>query len=490
LNAAQAEADWAHQRYEQLAHPPPPGRGDLLNTQIMAGLREQFGKETNSTATDGRQLAEAKTSLAVAEARLTALQAVLRAESLEDAGKKESDEWKQAARDALDAQRKQAKAEAEQKLFLARNIEAEGQAKLETAKKTEADEKKAKEATDKARKILDTAKKMITEAEKAVSEANTNLQKELTTAYKPRPTDDYPETSTGRRSAFARWLTSRENPLAARVAVNHIWLRHFGQGIVATPNDFGANGRPPSHPALLDWLAAEFMANNWSMKEMHRLIVTSSTYRMASTPNDANTKIDPDNVYLWRMPSRRMEAELVRDNLLYIGGNLDPAMGGPEIDHKLGLTSKRRSVYLRTAAEKEVEFLKLFDNASVTECYMRKPSVMPQQALALANSELALNQAQILSERLLHEAGSDSERFIELAFARILARPPKPEEAGLCREFLLKGTKKMAGASGMVVVPVSTAGSKAAGMPPTLDAKRARDLVLVLFNHNDFVSIR
>jgi len=151
--------------------------------------------------------------------------------------------------------------------------------------------------------------------------------------------------------------------------VNHIWLRHFGQGIVASPNDFGANGRPPSHPALLDWLAAELMANNWSMKEIHKLIVMSSTYRMASTPDEANTKIDPDNVYLWRMPSRRMEAELVRDNLLYLGGNLDLTMGGPEIDHKLGLTSKRRSVYLRTAAEKEVEFLKLFDNASVTECY-------------------------------------------------------------------------------------------------------------------------
>src|SRR5436190_1374849 len=121
---------------------------------------------------------------------------------------------------------------------------------------------------------------------------------------------------------------------------------------------------------------------------------------------------------------------------------------------------------------------------------MRKPSVMPQQALALANSELALNQAQLLSEKLLQQAGGDSERFIDLAFARILARAPKPEEASLCREFLLKSHKGVAGTTGVPFVPVSTAGSKAAAPTPTLDAKRGRDLVLVLFNHNDFVSIR
>src|SRR5262249_51651150 len=153
---------------------------------------------------------------------------------------------------------------------------------------------------------------------------------------------------------------------------------------------FGRNGRAPSHPQLLDWLAAEFMARGWRMKEMHRLILTSNTYRMASTPDEADAVIDPDNVFLWRMNSRRLEAEAVRDNLLYVSGDLDPTRGGPDIDHKLGLTSKRRSLYLRTAAEKEVEFLKIFDGPSVTECYERKTSVVPQQALALANSELAL----------------------------------------------------------------------------------------------------
>src|SRR4029077_8471733 len=128
--------------------------------------------------------------------------------------------------------------------------------------------------------------------------------------------------------------------------------------------------------------------------------------------------IDPDNVYLWRMNSRRLEAEAVRDNLLYVTGNLDATVGGADIDEKLGLTSKRRSIYLRLAAEKEVEFLKIFDGPSVTECYQRKPSVMPQQALALANSELALSQARILAGRLAAEAGPEPARFVTLAFRR------------------------------------------------------------------------
>ncbi|MCB1235372.1 MAG: DUF1553 domain-containing protein, partial [Verrucomicrobiae bacterium] len=117
-----------------------------------------------------------------------------------------------------------------------------------------------------------------------------------------------------------------------RVAMNHVWLRHFGQAIVPTVNEFGANGREPTHPALLDWLAAEFMDSGWSMKAMHRQIVLSAAYRMSSTPDNADLAKDPDNLYLWRMPSRRMEGEIVRDNLLWIAGRLDPVLGGPEID--------------------------------------------------------------------------------------------------------------------------------------------------------------
>jgi hypothetical protein len=248
--------------------------------------------------------------------------------------------------------------------------------------------------------------------------------------------------------------------------MNHLWLRHFGRGLVATPADFGRSGQSPSHPQLLDWLAAEFMARDWSMKAMHRLIVTSRAYRMASTPDESSARLDPDNVYLWRMNSRRLEAELVRDNLLYISGDLDATLGGPEIDHQQGLTSKRRSLYLRLAAEKEVEFLKIFDGPAVTECYLRHPTVVPQQALALANSELTLRQARRLAGALATAAGEDAHRLVRVAFQHVLARPPTAQETQTCLGFLA--------AQGKSASPV-----------------RAREnLVLVLFNHNDFVTVR
>ena len=202
------------------------------------------------------------------------------------------------------------------------------------------------------------------------------------------------------------------------------------------------------------------------MKHLHRLIVTSSTYRMASTPDEANARIDPDNIFLWRMNSRRMEAEAVRDNLLYVSGDLDTTMGGPDIDHTLGLKSKRRSIYLRQAAEKEVEFLRIFDGPSVTECYSRRPTVVPQQALALANSEITINEAKSLAGILAGQAGDEAESFARDAFIRVLARHPKQDELKLCREFLETRTMNSS-------------------------AEKAREALLtVLFNHNEFVTIR
>ncbi len=199
---------------------------------------------------------------------------------------------------------------------------------------------------------------------------------------------------------------------------------------------------------------------------MHRLIATSRTYRMGSTPDETDARLDPDNVYLWRMNSRRMEAELVRDNLLYVSGDLDSTMGGPEIDQKEGLTSKRRSLYLRNAAEKEVEFLKIFDGPSVTECYQRHPTVAPQQALALANSDLTQFQARWLAKTIPAEAGENDERFIAAAFQRILARAPTANEVETCRNFL------------------------AAQERASSSQRSHENFVLVLFNHNDFVTVR
>jgi hypothetical protein len=280
---------------------------------------------------------------------------------------------------------------------------------------------------------------------------------------KPLP---YPETSSGRRLALARWIAQRDNPLTARVAVNHIWLRHFGQALVPTVFDFGRNGRPPSHPALLDWLAAEFMDRGWSMKALHRLIVTSSTYRLASTPEEAAAKIDPDNKYLWRYPPHRLEAEAVRDSLFHVAGHLDLRRGGPDIDYPLGLSVPRRSLYFRHAAEKQMEFLLLFDAASVTECYERRHSIVPQQALALLNSEVSLKQARLLAGSI---GVADDRTFTMAAFKHVLSRPPTAAELAECTAFLQARTSLAA---------------------PESSQRTRASLVHALMNHHDFVTIR
>ena len=270
----------------------------------------------------------------------------------------------------------------------------------------------------------------------------------------------YPASSTGRRLALARWITDRANPLAARVAVNHVWARHFGEPLVPTMFDFGRNGQPPTHPALLDWLAAEFMDHGWSMKHLHRLMVTSATYRADSRPDPASAAIDPDNRYLWRMNPRRMEAEVVRDSVLAVAGRLDLTVGGPDLDYEQGLTTFRRSLYYRHANEKQMLFLTVFDAANVNECYRRTASIVPQQALALANSSLTADNARAVAARM-GPTGDDA-AFVQAAFRCVLGRPPTPAEADECVQFLVAAE------------PV----------------KSRERLIHVLFNHHDFVTIR
>ena len=484
------------------------------------GVVAQARKNVAAAQTNETVVQEQELLLAVAQVRRDALAAVIDVERVEDGGKKGTEPWMMAATNAVLQQRGMAVAEAKLKLHQAKAAEADAQKKSEAAllegrvsavpnQTNETALAKAKVAADKAVKVFTEAKKKSGEAEKVLADSEVKWKSPADAAYKPRPTETYPTTSTGRRLAFARWVASTNNPLTARVAANQIWLRHFGQAIVPSPNDFGRNGKPPSHPQLLDWLAAELMNDEfrmtnserssksqtpniatsvsshasdlvipssldirhssfppWSMKHLHRLIVTSGTYRMASTPDETNAKIDPDNTFLWRMNSRRMEAEVVRDNLLYVSGDLETAMGGPDIDHNLGLKSKRRSIYFRQAAEKEMEFLKIFDGPAVTECYVRRPTVVPQQALAMANSELTLNEAGSLAKKLSAEAGDDTEAFAGRAYEHILARQPKPDELKLCREFLETRTKSSS----------------------VTHAREA--LVMVLFNHNDFVTVR
>jgi hypothetical protein len=325
------------------------------------------------------------------------------------------------------------------------------------------------------------ARQKLTAAEGPLAEAIAALAKPLDATFKPRTLSSYPETSTGRRSALARWLVRPQHPLTARVAANHVWLRHFGSGLVPTPADFGRNGRPPTHPALLDWLASELSqpqlpegsapARPWSLRHLHRLLVTSSAYRMASTPEAEALAKDPDNRFLWRMTARRLEAEAVRDNVLWASGGLDLSRGGPDIDQREAMKSRRRSLYLRHAAEKQAEFLQIFDGPAVTECYVRRPSVMPQQALALGNSELVTRESVRLAATLAQESGGDEGRFVQRAFERILGRSPTGAERAECLAFLRP-------------VPVGTAAGVGAG------SRGGENLVRVLFNHHDFVVVR
>jgi hypothetical protein len=291
-----------------------------------------------------------------------------------------------------------------------------------------------------------------------------------------------PSGSTGRRLALANWIANAKNPLTARVAVNHIWMRHFGTPLVPTVANFGLAGKPPTHPALLDWLAVDLMESRWSMKTLHRLIVTSNAYRLSSRNADGPSKTaDPENVLYWRMNPRRMDAEVVRDSLLAISGQLDRTLGGPIIDEKQGLTSKRRSLYFRFNAEYKMSFLDQFDAASPTECYERRESVIPQQALALHNSSLALNVSRELTKRLPKDG------FVVAAFRSVLCREPTAEEKSRCEAFLTEQETLFANSKSLTPFP---AGENV--IPPSSDpAARAReDLIHVLLNHNDFVTVR
>jgi hypothetical protein len=351
------------------------------------------------------------------------------------------------------------------------------------------------------------------DADKKVPEAHAAhdaAQKALT-----GPTESYtrlaevnPASSTGRRLALARWITSRENPLPARVAINHIWLRHFGSPLVPTVFDFGLNGKPPTNPALLDWLAVELLENGWRMKPIHKLIVMSRTYRLASSGGGggqvtgdggqgatlANTSsLDPENQYYWRANPRRLEAEAVRDATLAVAGSLDLARGGPELDQNAGLTVPRRSLYFRASKEKKMQFLSLFDSANPVECYRRSESIAPQQALAMANSTLTLAQSRVLAKKLSDSLGNVAaeqapQRFVTKAFVQILCREPTDAERATCLEFLAEQAAKLADPKSLTAF---SAGPEASVPPSTDPAERAREnLVHVLLNHNDFVTVR
>lgn len=337
----------------------------------------------------------------------------------------------------------------------------------------------AKPVTDAERqKEIDAANKLLATSRPILDEARTAAATTATEEYSPL-SPSYPKTSTGRRRALAEWITGRDNPLTARVAVNHIWARHFHSPLVSTVTDFGRSGALPTHPELLDWLAVELMENGWSMKHLHRLIVTSSAYRRVSTTGTSDAVQDRENKLLWRMNVGRMEAEIVRDSLLYTAGRLDSTMGGQELENSEALTTFRRSLYYAVYPEEggKNALGELFDAPDAMECYRRTRSIVPQQALALTNSDFVHELSAVIAASLTNETGgateSSPELFITAAFERILSRTPSEAELQLCCDAIDRQTELLTQTN----VP---------------DAKvRVRESVVrAILNHNDFITIR
>jgi hypothetical protein len=273
----------------------------------------------------------------------------------------------------------------------------------------------------------------------------------------------YPETSTGRRLALAQWIANERNPLTARVLVNHLWLRHFGASLVPDVTDFGRRCPPPLHQDVLDTLATGFMQHGWSMKYLHRAMVLSQLYRRSSSNAGATEETlaaDPDNTCYWRMNPRRLESQAVRDSMLQTAGLLDLRVGGPSVN--ADDSSFRRALYFVQTADVEQRFLAAFDNSNILECYRRQESIVPQQALALANGKLTRQCADAIALRMATRPDTD---FIEQAFLTLLSRAPTPDESAACLETMTELQQQK--------------------------STNARSLVVqALINHNDFITLR
>ena len=304
--------------------------------------------------------------------------------------------------------------------------------------------------------------------------------------------------SSGRRLAFARWLTSRDHPLTARVMVNRVWQHHFGKGIVTTPENFGHSGAPPTHPELLDYLAVDFMEHGWRLKRLHKLIMTSTAYRQSShRPGEGRAQVaDPENLLLWRMNLRRIEAEVLRDAVLSLSGKLDPTMGGPPIplvsnpDGLVTVPDKgpmpsgpwRRSMYLRALRGSHpsgkgfiLSMLEIFDFPEIViNCTGRINSTTPLQSLALINSGFMMEQARHFALRVrgLTPVQAPAEAHVETAFMLAFARPPSAAETRVCLAHLRTQAELYSNLK----------------MTPTQAAEQAlASLCLMLFASNEFL---
>jgi len=268
--------------------------------------------------------------------------------------------------------------------------------------------------------------------------------------------------TTGRRLAFARWLTSGTNPLVSRVLVNRIWLHHFGRGLVGTPSDFGVMGERPTHPELLDWLAGDFVEHGWRLKRLHKLIMTSTAYRQSSERDPRGEQRDPENRLYWRKAVQRLDAEVIRDSILAASGALNKTMFGPPVpvrpdvhgqiivgvdktegDNKMPVDVSlkgeefRRGIYIQVRRSRPLAMLHAFD-APVMEvnCERRQSSTVPTQSLMLMNSQFMLDQAARFATRLQTEAGEDRAGRVTRAWRLAFSRGPTEQELAGALDFL------------------------------------------------------
>lgn len=262
--------------------------------------------------------------------------------------------------------------------------------------------------------------------------------------------------TSGRRLALAEWIASPDNPLTTRVIMNRMWQHHFGRGIAPSTNDLGRLGEAPTHPELLDWLAAELVERGWSLKEMHRLILKSQTYRMSSAPNEANLAVDPGNRHFWRFNMRRLTAEELRDTILAISGQLNLEAGGPSVfpplpPEVLATASRpgkgwpisnneadhyRRSVYIHVKRSLRHQFLADFDQADTdSPCAVRFATTVPTQALAMLNSGFVNRQAEVLAEKLRREHNAP-EAQVRAGLERAFQRAATDDEIRQCLNFM------------------------------------------------------
>jgi hypothetical protein len=308
-------------------------------------------------------------------------------------------------------------------------------------------------------------------------------------------------TTSGRRTALANWLVSPDNPLAARVMVNRVWQYHFGQGIVRTSSDFGVQGDRPSHPELLDWLADEFVREGWSMKKLHRMILTSSTYRQSSIGDDAARRADPDGRLLSHFPRHRLEGEVIRDSALAVAGLLNLKAGGPSVFPELppgtpthggwnvtrdASERSRRSIYIFVRRNLRYPMFEAFDMPDTHEsCPRRYNTTTASQALTLLNDKLSLQWAQALAGRVLAAAGNGREAQIDAAYRLAFGRHVSGDESRLIGRFLdsqIAAENETSSAGGPLALPApALEGMKAA------EGAAFVDLCHVLMNSDEFV---